>query len=92
MADANYPLTEVHFSKFITDTGLFDVLGSKHDMEIPQTYNWGTQKIDHTLGALDIIQAVRKCGILRSKDSINSNHRGLCLDIYILQEFGGDIY
>ena len=55
MVDTNSPLTEVHFSKFITDTGLFDVLGAKNSIESPQTHNRGTQTIDYILGTADTI-------------------------------------
>eukprot|EP00978_Attheya_sp_CCMP212_P041152 scaffold232309_cov46-Attheya_sp.AAC.1 len=53
MADANSPLTDVHFSKFMTDTGLFDVLGSLHGMDSPRTYNRGSKTIVKIMGYPD---------------------------------------
>eukprot|EP00978_Attheya_sp_CCMP212_P008857 scaffold20822_cov52-Attheya_sp.AAC.3 len=92
MVDANAPLSEVHFSKFMTDTGLFDVLGALHGMDSPCTYNRGSKTIDYILGTEDIIRAVRRGVMLKFKDGIDSDHQGLWIDICILQAFRGDIH
>ena len=77
MVDANSPLSDVHFSKFMTDTGLFDVLGALHGMDSPRTYNRGSKTIDFILGTENIIRAVRRGGMLKFKDGIDRDHRGL---------------
>eukprot|EP00978_Attheya_sp_CCMP212_P000099 scaffold186_cov32-Attheya_sp.AAC.2 len=76
----------------MTDTGLFDVLGALHGMDSPRTYNRGSKTIDYILGTEDIIRAVRRGGMLKFKDGIDSDHRGLWIDICILQAFRGDIH
>ena len=92
MVDANSPLIDVNFSKFITDTGLFDIIGAKKGMDSPRTYNRGSKTIDFLLGTEEIVRSIRQCGMLRFQDGINSDHRGLWIDICILQLFRGDIH
>ena len=60
MLDANSPLTDANFSKFVTDTGLFDILGALHGIDSPRSYNRGSRTIDYLLGTEDLIQCVRR--------------------------------
>jgi hypothetical protein len=44
MLDANSPLIDANFSKFVTDTGLFDILGALHGIDSPKEHITEEQK------------------------------------------------
>eukprot|EP00978_Attheya_sp_CCMP212_P003376 scaffold6986_cov35-Attheya_sp.AAC.1 len=92
MADANSPLNDKGFGSFVARSKLYDILGAKHGMNSPSTYLRGSNTIDFMLGTERVSRAVIFGGMLRFKDRIHSDHRGLYLDLNVLYVFRGEIH
>eukprot|EP00978_Attheya_sp_CCMP212_P003230 scaffold6619_cov36-Attheya_sp.AAC.2 len=92
MADANSPLNDKGFGSFVARSKLYDILGAKHGMNSPPTYLRGSNTIDFMLGTERVCRAVINGGMLRFKDGIHSDHRGLYLDLNVLYLFRGEIH
>eukprot|EP00978_Attheya_sp_CCMP212_P048541 scaffold538145_cov51-Attheya_sp.AAC.1 len=61
-------------------------------MNSPPTYLRGSNTIDFMLGTERVCRAVIYGGMLRFKDRIHSDHRGLYLDPHVLYLFKGEIH
>jgi hypothetical protein len=74
MCDANSPLNDAGFAKFVAKSKLYDLIGSKHGMGSPPTYLRGSKTIDYLLGTYDIAIASTESGYLKFKNGIHSDH------------------
>eukprot|EP00978_Attheya_sp_CCMP212_P047145 scaffold421241_cov56-Attheya_sp.AAC.3 len=92
MTDANSPLNDKGFGSFVARSKLYYILGAKHGMNSPPAYLQGSNTIDFMLGTKRVCRAVIYGGMLRFKDGIHSNHRGLYLDLHVLYLFRGKIH
>ena len=50
MIDANTNLLDARLQRILTDGGLYDLIGSKHGINSPPTYQRGSQTIDFMFG------------------------------------------
>eukprot|EP00978_Attheya_sp_CCMP212_P043108 scaffold275461_cov63-Attheya_sp.AAC.1 len=92
MVDANSPLNDAGFAKFVANSTLCDLLGSKHGMDSPPTYLRGSKTIDYLLGTPDIALATLACGMLKFHDGIFTDHRGMYIDLSVFALFRGEIH
>ena len=91
MLDANeaHEDPEQGLSKFLNQTGLVDVHRYFHgSANEPATYNRGSKKIDHILCTQGLLDCVQGCGIEAFGEGLDSDHRGLFLDIDADKLFG----
>jgi hypothetical protein len=86
--DANADLMDKDFQKFITMTGLIDLMAYKLGTGLPETYNRGTKTIDHNLGSPILAHALEHAGYLAYNDGIVTDHRGMILDFNRAKLFG----
>ncbi len=54
----------------------------------PTTYNRGSRKIDHILCTQGLLDCVRSCGIEAFGEGLDSDHRGLFVDVDANKLFG----
>ena len=85
MLDANEVLgtDKQGLTQLLQDTGLVDIF-SIHKSEqctIP-TYNGGQHRIDYIFGSPNLIPHISQCGYLSFQQDIESDHRGMFLDIH----------
>ncbi len=76
-------------ASFLEQTSLIDVHryfhGSEHE---PATYNQGSRKIDHVLCTQGFVDCVSSCGIEVFGVGLESDHRGLFVDVDATKLFG----
>eukprot|EP00957_Ditylum_brightwellii_P106226 8103814-Ditylum_brightwellii.AAC.1 len=75
--DINSPLLDRSVSKFLTDCGLCDIIGTTHGVESPNTQISGSKTIDFLFATPNLSEFVRQCGMLSFHDGIVSDHCGL---------------
>jgi hypothetical protein len=78
LIDANASIDEKHFSNFVKQHGLKDLVAETNDGEPPRTYSRGSRKIDFALGDQYVMDAVVKSGAL-------ALHEGVCFSGHTLQ-------
>ena len=81
MLDANAPLHDKEMMHLLTQTGLYDTMEYVHNKSTPRTYLRGTNTIDHILATAKVLPSIKQAGMLAFNDGIQSDHRGLWLDI-----------
>ncbi len=81
MMDANSRLTEKHMEQLLTKTNMYDMMGYKHNTHTPTTYIRGTNTIDFIIATANVLPTICKAGMLGFNDTIQSDHRGLWLDL-----------
>ena len=81
MLDANAPLHDKEMMHLLTQTGLYDTMEYVHTTSTPRTYIRGTNTIDHILATAKVLPSIKHAGMLPFNDGIQSDHRGLWLDI-----------
>ena len=83
MIDANTNLLDARLQRILTDGGLHDLIGSKHGINSPPTYQRGSQTIDFMFGTHRLKESLTKCGHLAFNQGIISDHRALWIDFDI---------
>ena len=92
MGDLNGGMEYDGVAKIMDQTDLYKIIGAKHrDIKLNTHIN-GSCQIYFFLATLGIVEAVEKAGILPFYESIDSNHRGMFIDINKHQLFQGEIH
>ena len=84
MVDANSGLDAKDFGPFVAKIGLCDIIGGTHGIDTPNTHAEGSQAIDFMLATPNIMNMIKRSGMLRFYDGIHSDHRGIYVDLNIL--------
>ena len=92
LTDANSVLNDTRFSNFVTEVGLFDILGQMHGIGGINSHIRGTKRIVFALGTYRITRAVVRGGMLPFHHMLVSDHRGMFLDINAKHIFKGEIH
>ena len=92
MGDLNGGMDDNDVADIMDQTELYEIFGAKHgDVKI-NTHIHGSKQIDFFLGTQALTESVEKAGILPFYDSIDSDHRGMYIDINKHQLFRGEIH
>lgn len=92
MGDLNGGMEDDDVASIIDQTELYEIMGAKHgDVKINTQIN-GSRQIAFFLGTQGIVEAVKKARILPFYDLIDSDHRGMFIDINKHQLFQGEIH
>ena len=96
MMDANECMHEKasKIRNVITKHGLTDIHRLNHGEHDPQewnTYNRGSKKIDFIFGTTGVVEWTTRCGIEEFNARIQSDHRGLWIDVDLEAILGGKI-
>ena len=74
--------TSSRVNKFLNNANLINIMTTKHQQRLPNTYDRGTKCIDLFAMSKNIERsAVKRCGILPFYDKIPSDHRALYVDL-----------
>jgi hypothetical protein len=93
MMDSNESLddSQGELTKWVRRLELTDIMAQKHGTEgEPETYNRGTERIDHIFLTQDICEFVTAAGILGYNKLIQSDHRPLYVDMDLAAFLGGE--
>ena len=77
--------------RLMEDTGTVDLMTAVHDKELPTTFDRGTSCIDYALATPRIANAVKRAGYTPTAGGLQSDHRGLYIDIDINEALGGTL-
>ncbi len=83
MLDSNAPIHETHMMNLLSQTGLYNTMEYLHNQPTPRTYLQGQNTIDHILATCNVLPAIQQAGMLAFNDGIQSDHRGLWIDLQL---------
>ena len=83
MMDSNAPIQEKYMMLLLSQTGLYNTMEYVHNEPPPRTYLRGRNTIDHILATSKVLPAISQAGMLAFNDGIQSDHRGLWLDLHL---------
>jgi hypothetical protein len=84
--------TQDGLAQLVTQCGLVDVHASNHGVQAePNTYSRGSKRIDYIFVSPSILDHVDICGIQPFHSVINSDHRGLFVDLDLKGILGGEM-
>eukprot|EP00957_Ditylum_brightwellii_P001856 142810-Ditylum_brightwellii.AAC.1 len=92
MVDFNSSLEEKDLAEFLAESGMIDLMGSKHGIAGPNTHINGSQAICFLFGAPGLADCINKIGMLAFHDGITSDQRLLYCDFNALALLCGDIH
>jgi hypothetical protein len=93
MMDSNESLNDSRneLTKWVRRLELTDIIAQKHGTEgEPETYNRGSERIDHIFLTAALSEFVTAAGVLGYNELIQSDHRPLYVDMDLAAFLGGD--
>eukprot|EP00957_Ditylum_brightwellii_P008366 633227-Ditylum_brightwellii.AAC.1 len=81
MRDANSSLEDDDLAEVLSETELYDIMGSNHCINSPKTHINQSQAIDFYLGTTDALDTVDKAGIMKFNVRIDFDHHGMFIGI-----------
>jgi hypothetical protein len=93
MMDSNESLNDSRaaLTKWLQGLGLVDIIAQHHGSNgEPETYNRGTERIDHIFMTPTLAEFVHRTGILGYNEVTMSDHRTLYADIDLARYLGGE--
>lgn len=92
MGDLNGGMDDNNVAETMDHTQLYKILGAIHSDVKINTHTHGSRQIDFFLETKAIVEAMEKAGILPFYKTINSDHRGMFIDINKHQFFQEEIH
>eukprot|EP00957_Ditylum_brightwellii_P068556 5205049-Ditylum_brightwellii.AAC.1 len=92
MVDFNSTLEDNDLAEFLAESGMIDLMGSKHSITSPNTHINGSQAICFLLGTPRLAECIDKMGMLAFHDGITLDQRLLYCDFNVLALLRGNIH
>eukprot|EP00957_Ditylum_brightwellii_P158971 12099925-Ditylum_brightwellii.AAC.1 len=92
IAEFNGQVIDNDIGNLMAEIPLYNLMTAKHGSTTPATYIRGIRTVDHVLGTKGVLKAIENIGLIKFHKHLQSDHRGMFIDLYQCNIFSGILY